>query len=100
MALSRRQAKDQKYRKHFREIEISRLFLKAVCSNMFLPQTYKEDARILLAKLSNFKSHRIRNRCIVSDRSRSVSRAFRINRMQFLIGSGFGKMPGVRKSSW
>jgi len=43
---------------------------------------------------------RIRNRCVITGRSRSVSRFFKISRIQFRELSSVGKIPGIFCSSW
>jgi len=95
----RRQAKDKVYRKHFLQIEQQRNFLKAISTNLFIPVTQRKRALILLQRIANFKTHRSRNRCIETDRARSVIRVFRLNRMQIVQNAGFAKLAGVRKAS-
>lgn len=43
---------------------------------------------------------RVRNRCVISGRSRGYMRDFGLSRMVFRDMARSGKIPGVRKSSW
>ena len=43
---------------------------------------------------------RLRNRCIISGRSRGYIRDFGISRIVFRDMAREGKIPGVRKASW
>lgn len=48
----------------------------------------------------NSSKTRIRNRCILTGRSRSVYRLFRFSRIVFRDLASHGEIPGVQKSSW
>ena len=41
-----------------------------------------------------------RNRCNICGRSRGYMRFFGVCRICFRTLAGFGKLPGIRKSSW
>jgi small subunit ribosomal protein S14 len=43
---------------------------------------------------------RVKNRCVVSGRSRGYLRAFGLSRIQFRELARDGKIPGVKKASW
>jgi len=42
----------------------------------------------------------IRNRCVLTNRSRGVHRKFRLSRISIRELAGSGLLPGVTKSSW
>jgi small subunit ribosomal protein S14 len=93
-------SKDRKRRNNFRLFELSYVVGKTVASMRHLSSVQRVHFFSLLrsAKASTFV--RLRNRCVVTGRSRSVSREFRISRIKFREMASFGLLPGVRKSSW
>ena len=55
----------------------------------------------LLRKMPrNSSSTRVKNRCILSGRSRSLYRLFKISRIEIRRRGGRGQIPGLRKASW
>lgn len=59
------------------------------------------DAQIILSKLPrNSSQTRIRNRCILSGRSRGVYSKFQLSRIYIRKFAAECKLPGVIKSSW
>ena len=58
-------------------------------------------ARLKLAKLPrNSSPTRIRNRCELTGRPRSVYRKFKLSRVALRELASLGSLPGVVKSSW
>ena len=43
---------------------------------------------------------RIKNRCILTGRARSVYRFFKLSRLQLRKWASYGNLPGVSKYSW
>lgn len=89
--------RDKKRRHLFNEYEEKRLALK------ILQRLNPSDVRIQqsMADLpTNSSKTRIRNRCILTGRARSVWRTFRVSRIQLRKLALEGVLIGVKKSSW
>jgi small subunit ribosomal protein S14 len=75
--------------------------LKAIADNEALPMEERFAARLKLAELPrNSSKVRIRNRCELTGRSRSVYRKFKLSRIALRELASTGQIPGVVKSSW
>ena len=75
--------------------------LKAVADNEALPMEDRFAARLKLAELPrNSAKVRIRNRCEMTGRARSVYRKFKLSRIALRDLASTGQIPGVVKSSW
>jgi small subunit ribosomal protein S14 len=93
--------KDKKRRELIGKYELQRMSLKSILSNCNLPVTFRWKAGLKLSKLPKDSSKtRLKNRCILSNRSRGVLGSFRISRIELRILSGSGKISGLKKSSW
>lgn len=78
-----------------------RLQLILIRNNKLVALKYRFEAQLLLSKITrNSCLVRIRNRCVLSGRSRGVYRMFNLSRIWIRILAGEGKLPGVTKSSW
>lgn len=95
--------KDKKKRLLFKHSENKNLSLK------FLSNFVKIKKNSLVKHLinknisfyqNNFNKISARNRCIFTNRSKSVYRFGRISRIKFRSYSSFGYITGVTKSSW
>ena len=59
------------------------------------------QARLKLSKIPrNASKVRIRNRCVLTGRSRGVYRKFKLSRIAFRELASKGHIPGITKSSW
>jgi len=96
------QYKDNIIRQKFKKFEYKKRILKTILYSSFVTNQYsKSRAMILLNKLPRSSSIvRIRNRCVLTGRSRSVYRDFKISRIMLKELALNGLMPGVTKSSW
>jgi small subunit ribosomal protein S14 len=75
--------------------------LKATADDDSLPMEERFEARLKLSELPrNSAAARIRNRCEVSGRSRSVYRKMRMSRIALRELGSKGLIPGLVKSSW
>ena len=93
--------KDNKRRLLFVHHEWKRMQLRAVAENMLLPMEFRFKARLDLTTLPRDSSMtRIRNRCILTGRSRGVYRFCRLSRIKIRELISQNKIPGLRKSSW
>ena len=59
-----------------------------------------EAQRGLQAMPRNASPSRVRNRCLISGRTRGFLRRFGMSRIDFRLLALRGGIPGVRKSSW
>lgn len=75
--------------------------LKEIANDRDLPMEERFQARLKLAQLPrNGAAVRIRNRCEVTGRSRSVYRKFKMSRIALRDLASAGQIPGMVKSSW
>ena len=93
--------RDKKRRFLVQKYEMIRRVLKSLISNS---RTSHEDRMAYMYRLHNLPRNssvvRIRNRCLLTGRGRSVYRQFGISRISFRELAGNGFLPGVFKSSW
>jgi small subunit ribosomal protein S14 len=88
-------------RKLAKKYELRRMALKSVSVNTTLPVDIRYDAMIKLSSLPrNSSKVRIKNRCIVTGRSKGVYSKFGLCRNKFREYALEGVLPGIRKSSW
>lgn len=81
--------------------ELKRLHYRAILQDRNLPYSLRSMFTSKLASLPrNSSKTRIRNRCIVTGRSRSVYNQFRVSRIVFRELAWKGLIPGIKKSSW
>lgn len=100
--MSNQSIRDLKRRKQFAKFEMKRLQFKALsCDRRSLSSDLRYGYSMLLSKLPrNSSKTRIRNRCIITGRGRSISRLFRFSRIVFRELASQGEIPGIKKSSW
>jgi len=93
--------RDQKRRLAFSKYEIKRLIFKSLRRDESLSKDFRIHSSLELNKLPrNSSSVRIKNRCIKTGRSQSVTRFFQLSRITFRELALKGFLPGVTKSSW
>jgi len=93
--------RDKKRRYLFKKYETLRIILKGVIYNQKLPEDIRYKAQLELASLPKDSSKiRIRNRCVLTGRSRGNYRLFKINRIKFRELASMGFIPGIIKASW
>ena len=93
--------KNIKQRYLFKTFEKNRLVLKILSKNLNIQ-------KILRWKLQqkwfffhqNASTTRIKNLCILTGRSKSVYRLFKLSRLQFRKLASNGFLPGISKYSW
>ena len=75
--------------------------LKAVANDEKLTMEERFEARLKLAELPrNSSAVRVRNRCLISGRPRSVNSKTKMSRIAFRELGSKGLVPGLVKSSW
>lgn len=78
-----------------------RAALKAMARDDSLTPEERFNARLKLAKLPrNASAVRVRNRCLITGRPRSVYRKFKMSRIALRELAASGQIPGMVKSSW
>ena len=93
--------RDKKRRKLVKKFEKKRLKLK-----LQIRKNYNQglDISFLNLELSKLPKNsckvRIRNRCIITGRSNSIYRSFKISRIKIKEFSSKGLISGIRRSSW
>lgn len=93
--------KDDKKRALYAQHEIEKRQYKAIMYNMSFPIDIRFQASLALSDMSRHASiTRLRNRCIITGRSRGVYRRYRISRIKIRDLITQNKIPGLRKSSW
>jgi small subunit ribosomal protein S14 len=93
--------KNEKRKEVVKRFAEQRAGLKAIIQN---PEstfdTRMEAQRALQALPRNASPTRVRNRCLISGRTRGFLRRFGMSRIDFRLLALRGDIPGVRKSSW
>ena len=85
----------------FQQNEKQRLILKAITQNLILENTIRWKTQKKLLQSPNQSSvTRIKNRCIITGRARSVYRLFKLSRIQLRKLASGGFLPGLSKYSW
>lgn len=75
--------------------------LKKTAADLNLTEEERHAARISLNKMPrNASPVRLRNRCLLTGRSRGFIRQFKLSRLTFREMASNGLIPGVTKSSW
>jgi len=93
--------KDKRRRKLFKKYENKRRELKAVIYNKENSMELRNKAQIALSKLPKDSSKiRIKNRCVLTGRSKGVFRYFKLSRIQLRQLALEGNIPGYTKTSW
>ncbi len=101
MAKTSTLARNIKRRQMAAKFADKRKALKAIIGDTSKPVEEREAARAKLAKLPRDANPvRIRNRCLLTGRSRGNYRKFGLCRNQFRAFALRGEIPGVRKASW
>ena len=92
--------KDFKRRQLVQHFEHKRQTLKTIQSNLHLPPLKRFSALAQLSKHNiNSSKVRIRNRCVLTGRSRGIHKFFKISRIMIRDLAAKGLLPGVKKAS-
>lgn len=90
-----------KFRRHlYQSFEKKKIILKALYKNENLPKEIRYKAYFILKTLpKNSSITRIRNRCIITNRSKAIYKKFKMSRLVFRNLASKGYLVGVRKAS-
>jgi ribosomal protein S14 len=92
--------KDKNRRVKYSVIEKKRLILKYIFNNLKLSQKIRDNAYLEYLTLSIDSSiTKIKNRCILTNRSKGIYKKFKISRIFFKKIALEGNLPGVKKAS-
>ncbi len=93
--------KNIKQRYLFKNLEKKRLVLKIISKNLNIQKNlrYKIQQKWFFFN-QNSSITRIKNICVLTGRSKSVYRLFKISRIQLRKLASEGLLPGVSKYSW
>lgn len=93
--------RDMKRRNAYAEDENERLRLRMLKKTAMIPSLVRMQASKDLSALPvNSSITRIRNRCVLTDRSRGVVTQYHISRHKFKQLADSGLIPGLHRSSW
>ena len=93
--------RNDKRRALSKRFDAKRKRLKAIVMKKDTPMEERFAAALKLAEVPrNSAKVRIRNRCEISGRARSVYRKFKLSRIALRDMANQGLIPGVVKSSW
>ncbi len=93
--------RNDKRRALSKRFDTKRKRLKAIVMKKDTPMEERFAAALKLAEVPrNSAKVRIRNRCEISGRARSVYRKFKLSRIALRDMANQGLIPGVVKSSW
>lgn len=99
--MKKRNISDFKNRLYVFKYDFIRYKLKFIINNTLLHPSIRFKAQQQLNNLiKNSAKIRLRNRCILTGRSRSVYKKFKISRIMFRELALKGLLNGVRKASW
>ena len=93
--------KNIKQRLQFQKNEKNRIILKSITQNLLIKKQNRWKIQQQFFKVTSESSlTRIKNRCILTGRSRSIYRFFKLSRLQLRKWASYGFLPGVAKHSW
>jgi small subunit ribosomal protein S14 len=92
--------KDKMRRTLYYKVRMKKNILKSIYNNFSLPNTIRIKAYFKLKTLNkNYSITRLHNRCILTNRSRSIYKNFGLSRLAFRRLALNGNLIGVKKSS-
>lgn len=92
--------KDKKKRIAFKNLEFKKLLSKSLLCNLKLSYNLRGCLFSIVKKYQIFSKVNIRNRCVISNRSRYLFTMYRVSRLTFKRLVVLGRISGVYKSIW
>lgn len=93
--------KDKRKRKLFQKVEKTQRVLKSIISDESQEENLRQSAYKKLNYVGKIGSRtKIHNRCLMSGRSKSVYRKFKVSRIELRELALKGSIPGYTKKSW
>lgn len=87
-------------RQRVKNFEYKRLLWLSIYQNQTLPKNLRRKFLLKLRANRNASFVRLKNRCIITNRAKSVIRFFQMSRIVFRNYAREGMLPGVKRSSW
>ena len=92
--------KDKNRRNQYLLFEKKRRILKTIINNLNLPKSLRYSIYNRLKNLpADTSKLKIKHRCVISNRSKSVYKKFRMSRIVFRTLASNGQLMGVKKAS-
>lgn len=99
--MKKRNINDFKKRLYVFKYDFIRFKLKFIMNNTQLHPSIRAKAQLQLNNLiKNSCQNRLKNRCVLTGRSKSVYKYFKLSRILFRELALKGALNGVRKASW
>ena len=93
--------KDKNRRNLFFFLEKKKIILNYILNNLKLSQETRYYAYLELKNISNISTiTKIKNRCVLTNRSRAVYRKFKLSRIFLKKLALEGLLVGIKKASW
>lgn len=94
--------KDVRQRLNYKHTELEQLVRKVLKNNTILSEDIRGQAHKSYVKKEKRKTSLtlIRNRCLITGRSRAVIKEYGRSRIKFKQLADQGKIPGLRKACW
>lgn len=85
----------------FKNYELKRLILKSITQNLKINKKIRWKTQFKFLTIPfNSSVTRVKNRCILTGRARSVFRFVQLSRIQLRKWASFGFLSGISKRSW
>lgn len=92
---------DNKRRQLYKLNELNNKILKTLAYNTTLPLSARWKYKLKLTKLHKSSySSKIHNFCVLTGRSKSIFKNFKLSRISFRNKASFNNIVGVHKVSW
>ncbi len=92
---------DKLKRRNFLKQEFNWLIIKSFIRENKLSNSFRFKVNNFLSSFPRNATYvHVKNRCILTARSRSTYRHFRMSRLMFRKYAALGQLSGIRKSSW
>lgn len=99
--MEKKKKKNIKQRYLFKNLEKKRLILKIILNNLNLNKNIRFKIKQKWFFFNNNSSPtRIKNICVLTNRSRSIYRFLKISRIQLRNLASNGLLPGISKYNW
>lgn len=93
--------KDNKIRETYKRFELNKKYYKYIFINQLLETKLRFNSfKQLIHITHNASLSKIKNRCIMSGKSKSILRLFKLSRIKFRQLASNGNIIGITKSTW
>ena len=93
--------KNKIQRKQFKKYELKRLILKSIVNNINFTTNVRWSAQTQFQYFPVLSSKtRIKNICVLTGRTKSIYKKFKLSRIQLKKWASLGFLPGISQSSW